>query len=174
MGRQLDDPLQLPGDVHNTAFDYYFENLPGCWGSATNCSPPPTDPKESSTANAFLADAQAKGIVALFTIPTIGFTPKLPPLYSHPFDCGCPRTVNANQDSYDPYDTNCGNGQVGGAFIDCGPASQTSDAVDAGFAGTWVSYLVGKFGPSNGGRIYALDNEPASGAPRTTSPSRRR
>jgi MYXO-CTERM domain-containing protein len=149
------------GDVHNTAFDYYFENLPGCWGSASNCSPAPTDPKEQSTANAFLQDVATKGIVALFTIPTIGFTPKLPPLYSHPFDCGCPRSVNANQDSYDPYDTNCGNGQVGGAFIDCGPASQTSIAVDAGFEGEWVAYLVSKFGAANGGRVYALDNEPS-------------
>jgi MYXO-CTERM domain-containing protein len=148
-------------DVQNTAFDYYFENLPGCWGSAQNyCIPAPTNPQENSGANAFLSDATNKGIVALFTIPTIGYTPNAPALYAQPFDCGCPKSANANQDSYDPYNDNCGNGQVNHAFIDCGPASQTSMVVDAGWSSQWVTYLVGKFGADTGGRIYALDNEP--------------
>jgi Glycoside hydrolase family 44 len=149
-------------DVHNSAFDYYYENLPGCWNPAANyCASPPADPQESSAANAFLADAKAKGITALFTIPTIGYVPKPPPLYAHPFDCGCPMSVSTSQDAYDPYDTNCGKGQVGGHNIDCGPASNTSVATDATWTADWVTYLVGKFGAASGKRIYALDNEPA-------------
>jgi hypothetical protein len=149
-------------DTNNTAADYFFENIPGCFNAENNwCSKPPADPKESSSANAFLAKVKAKGAVALFTIPTIGWVAKSPPKYGHPFDCGCPKAVNANQDQFDVYDTNCGNGQVAGATIDCGPESNTSVAVNPAWAKGWVSYIVSKFGPANGQRIYALDNEPA-------------
>lgn len=148
-------------DTTNTGFDYYFENIPGCWGNEGSwCSSPPADPKESSGANAFLANAKARNVVALFTIPTIGWVAKPPPKYGHPFDCGCPRTANGSQDSYDPYDTNCGNGQSGGQWISCPAPTTTSVAVDATWAGEWAAYLVSKFGPSNGTRVYALDNEP--------------
>ncbi len=148
-------------DMSNTGFDYYFENIPGCWSNDGSwCSSPPADPKESSGANAFLADAKARNVVALFTIPTIGWVAKPPPKYAHPFDCGCPRTANGGQDSYDPYDTNCGNGQSGGQWISCPAPTTTSVAVDATWAGAWAAYLVSKFGPSNGTRVYALDNEP--------------
>src|SRR5262245_53507453 len=52
-------------DVHNTAADYFFENLPGCWGDEGNyCANPPADPQEASTANAFLAATKGKGMVA--------------------------------------------------------------------------------------------------------------
>ena len=37
-----------------------------------------------------------------------------PPAYNHPFPCGYPRSSYPSQDGYDPYDTNCGNGQMGG------------------------------------------------------------
>lgn len=149
-------------DTFNTAADYYFENIPGCWGEAGSyCQSPPSDPKEQSGANAFLSGLADKGVVALFTIPTMGWVAKPPPKYNHPFDCGCPASVNGNQDSFDPYDTSCGNGLVGGSPIDCGPASSTSVATSPEWAKAWVGYLVQKFGPSNGKRIYALDNEPA-------------
>src|SRR5262245_39858564 len=92
-------------DTINTAFDYYFENLPGCWGNAGNyCNPPPADPKEQSGANSFLKQLSDKGAVALFTIPTIGWVAKPPAKYNHPFDCGCPKTYNPNQSSFDQYD----------------------------------------------------------------------
>jgi MYXO-CTERM domain-containing protein len=146
-------------DVGNTAADYYFENIPGCWGASSNwCASPPGDPKEQSGANAFLSGLAAKGVTALFTIPTLGWVAKGPPKYGHPFDCGC---KSGGQDSYDPYDTACGNGQSGGQWIDCGPPTNTSTAADPGFMKAWVAYLVQKHGPSNGKRIYALDNEPA-------------
>jgi hypothetical protein len=146
-------------DTRNTAADYFFENIPGCFGVAPNgCSPPPADPKETSTANAFFDQMKKKGIVALFTVPTIGWVAKSPTKYGHPFDCGCKQ---AGQDSYDPYDGPCGNGQKGGQNSDCGPPTNTSKAVDPAWAKAWVQYLVARLGPSNGQRIYALDNEPA-------------
>jgi hypothetical protein len=97
-------------DTWNTGFDYYFENIPGCWSAEGGyCSSPPADPKESSGANAMLANMKSKGMVALFTIPTMGWVAKPPPKYNHPFDCGCPASVTPNQASFDPYDLNCGN-----------------------------------------------------------------
>lgn len=151
-------------DVRNTASDYFFENVPGCWSSAGNfCATPPSDPREQSAANAFLATMQDRGAVALFTIPTIGWVAKPAPKYGHPFDCGCPKTQLSNQSSFDPYDANCGDGVEPGSgdYLDCGPPTNTSVATSPEWAKQWVAYLVQKFGPSNGKRIYALDNEPA-------------
>lgn len=151
-------------DVHNSAADYYFENLPGCWNAEQSyCSDPPLDPKEASSANAFLAGAKDKGMIALFTIPTMGWVPKPPAKYEHPFQCGCPKTVTANQDSFDPYDTNCGNGfgPGKGYTVPCGLPDAINVPASPDWAKTWVAYIVSKFGPANGKRIYALDNEPA-------------
>lgn len=146
-------------DTGNTAADYFFENIPGCFGAAPNyCAPPPADPKETSGANAFFAHMKKRGMIALFTVPTIGWVAKSPTKYGHPFDCGCKQ---GGQDSYDPYDSPCGNGQKNGQNSDCGPATNTSVAVDPAWAKAWVQYLVARLGPSNGQRIYALDNEPA-------------
>ena len=146
-------------DTGNTAADYFFENIPGCFNPAHNyCATPPADPKETSGANAFFAQMKKRGMVALFTVPTIGWVAKSPAKYGHPFDCGCKQ---GGQDSYDPYDSPCGNGQKNGQNSDCGPATSTSLAVDPAWAKAWVQYLVGRLGPANGQRIYALDNEPA-------------
>jgi MYXO-CTERM domain-containing protein len=146
-------------DTGNTGADYYFENIPGCFHSEHNyCSPPPADPRETSGANAFFADMNARGMVALFTVPTIGWVARSPAKYGHPLDCGCRQ---AGQDDHDPYDSACGNGKKNGQNIDCGPATSTSMPVDPAWVKRWVRYLVDRFGPSNGQRIYALDNEPA-------------
>ncbi len=146
-------------DTGNTAGDYFFENIPGCFGPAQGyCATPPADPKETSGANAFFDHMKKKGMVALFTVPTIGWVAKSPAKYGHPFDCGCKQ---AGQDSYDPYDSACGNGQKGGQNSDCGPPTNTSKAVDPAWAKAWVQYIVARLGPANGQRVYALDNEPA-------------
>src|SRR6185436_14285312 len=105
-------------DTGNTGNDYYFENLPGCWSAARSwCSPAPTDPKETSGANSFLQGAARQGIATLLTIPTIGWVAKAPPRYAHPFECGFPRSFAATQDGFDPYDTGCGSGRRGGAWL---------------------------------------------------------
>src|ERR1700722_8706902 len=95
-------------DVSNTGADYFFENTSGCWDQADNyCATPPSDPMSTSGANAFLLAAQQSKTKALFNIPTIGFTAKGPPPYAQPLPCGCPKSANGKQDSYDPYDTSC-------------------------------------------------------------------
>jgi MYXO-CTERM domain-containing protein len=148
-------------DVTNTGADYYFENLAGCWSPAASyCANPPADPKTNSGANAFLASAQQKGLVALFTMPTMGWIAKAPPKYAHPFDCGCPATALPTQRSFDQYDTNCGDGHDGaGNWLTCPSPTLTSTPVDASWTGQWAAYILAKFGPSRR-RIYALDNEP--------------
>ncbi len=149
-------------DVTNLGADYYFENVPGCWtASRTYCAPPPSNPTDQSDANAFLQAASSAGVTALFTIPTIGWVARGPAKYGHPFDCGCPKSAVPTQDSFDSFDSNCGSGTSGGAPVTCPAPTTTSTAVDPSFANGWASYLVGRFGPSNGKRIYALDDEPA-------------
>lgn len=151
-------------DADNTGADYFFENLPGCFSAEKNwCASPPADPKEQSGANEFLGRMKDKGVVALFTIPTMGWVAKPPPKYGHPFDCGCPKTLVPDQNSFDPYDDNCGDGLApgGNTYVDCGPESNTSVPITPEWAKGWVSYIVQKLGPANGKRIYALDNEPA-------------
>jgi len=128
-------------DTGNTAADYYFENIPGCWSEAGGyCANPPADPKEQSGANSFLSRMQAKGQVALFTIPTIGWVAKPPPKYAHPFDCGCPSSVTPNQNSFDPYDAACGDGRAPGGqgFVACGGPQATSVATSPDWAKAWV------------------------------------
>lgn len=162
-------------DTTNTGFDYFFENIPGCWGTQGNyCNPQPMDPKTNSGANAYLDGAKKNSMTAFFTIPTIGWVAKAPPKYNHPFDCGCPKSYTALQDQFDPYDTNCGNGMHNNQPVACPAPTTTSVAVDPQWAKTWVAYLVGRFGASNGARIYQLDNEPAlwSSTHRDIHPSR--
>lgn len=156
-------------DLQNTGSDWYFENVPGCWGSAAGCNPAPADPQEQSGANAFLQQASSAGATALLTVSVIGWVAKGPPTYNHPFDCGC---TAAGQGDYDAWDTSCGSGRDGpgektnppqwGNWIAgaCDP-SNTSMPVDAGWDAQWASYLVGKYGPSEGLRVYELDNEPS-------------
>ncbi len=147
-------------DTSNTGQDYFFENIPGCWSTAGSyCSPQPTDPRTNSGANALLSAAQARGITTLFTVPTMGWVAATAK-YAQPFDCGCPKTLTATQDQFDPYDPGCGNGYSGGSRVTCdGTAISTSwGATDAR---GWATYLVSRFGPSSGRRIYQLDNEPA-------------
>jgi hypothetical protein len=147
-------------DLSNSANDYYFENVPGCWSTAGNwCATPPTDPAATSQVNDFIARAQQQQLHALVTVPTLGWVAKGPVKYAHPFDCGCPRTQFPNQDSFDPYDSNCGNGQLNGQPLACA-ASNTSTAITPQWNTDWVTALTTRFGASQGQRIYALDNEP--------------
>jgi hypothetical protein len=150
-------------DVTNTGADWYFENVAGCWDDAHGwCSTPPSDPKAESGANAFLEAAAGKGMTAFFTIPALGYVAKAPPAYAHPLPCGCPRSANPDQQSFDPWDADCGNGKApNGQPVSCpDPATTTSVAFGASDAREWVTYLVGRFGPSDGKRIYLVDNEP--------------
>ena len=148
-------------DVSNSAADYFFENTAGCWNAGSNyCNPAPSDPKGQSGANQFLMNAASMSLDTLFTIPTIGWVAKGPPAYGHPFLCGFPKTALAAQDQFDVYDTSCGNGLLAGKNLTPPPPTTTSMAVDTTWTTGWVTYLTSRFGPAQGHRIYALDNEP--------------
>jgi hypothetical protein len=66
-----------------------------------------------------------------------------------------------NQNSFDPYDSNCGNGVNGSSDLKARP-STTSDAVGPRFDKQMVRQLVAAYGrAAHGGvRLYELDNEP--------------
>ncbi len=129
--------------VHNTGNDYYFENIADDADSADN----------------FVTANGGAGAATLMTIPTIGWTPK-DRVPNHPFTCGFPVTRYGAQDSVDPYDTNCGNGQHNGMAI-AGDPTNTSVAAPPSFEAMWLAHLVGKFGKASGGgvRFYQMDNE---------------
>src|SRR5205085_105561 len=100
--------------MENTGNDWYFENLPGCWNDAEGwCSNPPADP--STRYQSWVNADRSTGTRSLIVLPLMGRVTAGPPKYDHPFVCGFPGTANSGQDGYDPYDTNCGNGQVGGS-----------------------------------------------------------
>ena len=130
----------------NTGSDYYFENIVG---------------SSTDSVDAFVSGNKARSATSIVTVPMIGYVAKDSPS-AHPFACGYPRSRFPSQDSFDFWDSNCGNGQAGGVNVTGAVPSDTSIAAGASFAGGMVSHLVGSFGTAaNGGvGIYELDNEP--------------
>ncbi|MGH8042293.1 MAG: glycoside hydrolase family 44 protein [Rudaea sp.] len=165
-------------DVHNTARDYFWENIP----DSTDRSqvPPP-----NNSADSFITAALYPGGQPLMTIPTIGWAPRSDSPTSHPYFAGFSvkkygAQVPLPYTSYavDPYDTDAGSG-------DCTPSSNssancvlydagngwyhlvnndphdTSVEVDENFEKTWIAHMQSVFGTAaNGGvKLFALDNE---------------
>ena len=156
-------------DVHNTASDYFYQNIPD--GDGSNLP-------QNSTVNQLLAATLAAGREPILTIGTIGWTPDpqrvkkwgySQALYGAQTLDEC-RYYDPNPPSWCTADS--GNGLcnpaanttgfcIGGEIVGNNP-DDTSFATDASWAAAWVSHLVGRHGSaSNGGvRLYALDNEP--------------
>ena len=164
-------------DVHNTASDWYFENIPG---ASDRAHVPPL----GNDADAFIGETRAYGADVLLTIPTIGWTPRADSPLAHPYRAGFSvarygTQVPANPWSaaVDPWDTDAGSG-------DCAPGSNpspgcvpygnegrhhlvnndphdTSVEVAPAFWKDWIAHLQAAFGGAAGGgvRYYALDNE---------------
>jgi hypothetical protein len=132
--------------TYNTGSDWYFENIVA---------------GPDNTVESFVSTNRDRGIKQVVTVPLIGWVAKDSPS-SHPFACGFPATRFPEQDSFDPWDPNCGNGRRGDANITGAVATDTSIPTDASFAGEMVSHLVSQFGPARRGGvpIYQLDNEP--------------
>src|SRR5581483_10063610 len=128
-GGNTTDTYNWKTDTWNTGADWYFENIPGCWNDADGwCASPPPDP--STRYRAGIQADRDVGAKTLLILPLMGAVAAPPPHYAHPFVCGFPRTFAGGQDSYDPYDSNCGNGQVGGSYI--APPTQNRDWIAAG------------------------------------------
>ena len=142
-------------DVHNTANDYYYENIPD---SSNRSSVPPV----GNSADTFISGAFSGGSQPLLTIPTIGWTPRSDSALNHPYTVGFSVAKYGAQQSVDPFDTNAGNGyHTDGSAITGNIATDSSTAIDQSFETAWMAHLQSVFGTAaNGGvRYYTLDNE---------------
>ncbi|MEO7062998.1 MAG: glycoside hydrolase family 44 protein [Dokdonella sp.] len=142
-------------DVHSTAADYYYENIPG---ATDRTHMPPL----GNEADAFVGAALAGGAQPLMTIPTIGWTPRADSPLNHPYFAGFSVAKYGAQQSTDPWDPDAGNGlRTNNTEITGNDPLDTSTAVGPAFQKAWVAHLQSKFGgAANGGvKFYALDNE---------------
>lgn len=138
-------------DTHNTAFDWYFENIPD---SNTN----PAALPNGSGADQFVAANKGRGTDTIMTVPLIGWTPK-----SRAYACGFSVAKYGAQQGTDPYRPDCGNGvKPDGTFITGNNPTDTSLAITPAFVQEWIQHLKGQFGAAGAGgvRFYNLDNEP--------------
>src|SRR5713226_1295573 len=123
---------------HNTASDYYYESI----GSGT----------AGLDADNFISDAKNNGAQPMMTIPIIDWIAKAGP--GHPYPCSYPKTKFPNQQSFDFWDSNCGNG------LDTNrnpiPGADPNDANvpnSTSIQQAWVQHLVGKWGAANQGGL---------------------
>lgn len=132
--------------TYNTGSDWYFENIVA---------------GPDNTVEAFVQTNRDRGTKQIVTVPMSGWVAKDSPA-AHPFACGFPATRFPSQDSFDQWDTNCGNGKLNGANLTGAVPTDTSIPADASFDGDMVSHLVSQFGTAarGGVSIYELDNEP--------------
>ncbi|EWM10296.1 glycosyl hydrolase [Kutzneria sp. 744] len=131
--------------TYNTGSDWYFENI--------------VADDQHSVEGVVKSDLD-RGIKPVVTVPLIGWVAKDSPS-SHPFTCGFPATRFPQQDGFDQWDPNCGNGQLNQQKL-TGVPTDTSIPQDASFDGEMASHLVSQFGTAaqGGVPIYELDNEP--------------
>lgn len=143
-------------DTSNRASDWYFENIP-------EDNPNPGALPDGSAADHFVEQDRRTGTQTLMTVPLIGWVANRRTA-GHPYDCGFPKTQFPLQQSFDPYDPNCGNGldQNGNPVTNSSTATNTSIAIGPPFVQDWVRHLIGRYGTAaqGGVRLYNLDNEP--------------
>jgi hypothetical protein len=143
-------------DVHNTASDYFYENIPG---SHDRIEIPPL----GNDADAFVAEALDAGSQALMTIPTIGWTPRADSPLNHPYFAGFSVARYGAQQATDPFDPDAGNGvrPDGTTPVTGNDPHDTSSEVDAVFQQGWVAHFQSTFGNGSAGgvKFYSLDNE---------------
>ncbi len=166
-------------DVTNSIADYYFENTTGNGGDgwlAVN---------GVSAFDALVDSNNNNGIKTLGTVPVLGWVAK------DSTSCGFPQSTYPNQLSFSP--SGCGDGLYPNGVQGCGnangcyitgnnplvtsiaepapapplPADVNAAWASGTWAGSWVNYLVNKYGSGNPGSgngtgvsIYDLDNEP--------------
>lgn len=141
----------------NTGADYYYENIADCFSFDSGCSS-----GNVPYYRAFISRALARGSKPLVELPLMGYVAKNAPT-DHPFTCSFPKTQFPNQQSFDPYDTNCGNGvSSNGTPLTANPTT-AGVAIDAANARDWINDLKARYGSASAGgvRLYELGNEPA-------------
>jgi len=142
-------------DVHNTASDWYFENIVDSSDSDY------AKPGFVDSADTFLNDNHTTATPSVFTLPVIGWAPKARVMHT----CSYPVNVFGQQQAQDPglpANETCGNGKdTTGAPLAGAMPTDTSVAVDASFTKEWLDHLVATHGLASAGGIafYTLDNE---------------
>ena len=142
-------------DVHNTANDYFYENIPG---ASDRTQVPPI----GNDADAFVGAALGTGSQPLMTIPTIGWTPRADSPLNHPYFAGFSVARYGPQQATDPYDPDAGNGRhTDGSPITGNDPNDTSSAADPSFQQGWIAHFQSTFGNASSGgvKFYSLDNE---------------
>jgi hypothetical protein len=177
-------------DVHNTASDWFFMNVPD---TPLNVN----DLPDGSSADRFVGGSLAGGAQPVMTMPTIGWTPKWSSLtvsqarqkrwgasiglYGGQETDECTEACRWDDDPTGPGHclswcvSDAGNGckPDGDGWPDCANGfdadigshpGDTSEAIFPSFVGDWSTHLTKTGGswhtPLNGVRLYALDNEP--------------
>jgi hypothetical protein len=142
-------------DVHNTASDYFYENIPG---ASDRTQVPPI----GNDADAFVGETLGAGSQPLMTIPTIGWTPRADSPLDHPYFAGFSVMRYGAQQATDPFDPDAGNGyHTNGSPITGNDPHDTSAAVDPAFQQGWIAHFQSTFGNAGSGgvKFYSLDNE---------------
>jgi hypothetical protein len=131
----------------NSAGDWYFENQ----SNATNMWP-------TGEFDDLVTYDQSIKAITLGTVPVLGWVAN-----NNAMACSFPVSTYPDQQEVDT-SRGCGDGVLpDGSNITGNNPDVTSQAEGPSWAGSWVTYLVGKFGTAaNGGvAIYDLDNEPS-------------
>lgn len=140
----------------NTAQDYFFENIADCFYFQTDCSKGNT-PRY----RAFVERNLASGTKPLVQLPLMGFVARNAPT-AHPFTCSFPASQFPDQQSFDPFDPDCGDGIDGDGVALTASPTTSGIAVRSSFAAAWVRDLKMRFGAASSGGValYQLGNEP--------------
>ena len=134
-------------DVHSTAMDWYFENIPG---ARDRTQIPPI----GNSADAFVGESLAAGAKPLMTIPTIGWTPRYDSPLDHPYFAGFSVGRYGAQQSVDPWDTDAGNGRrANGDPLTGNDPHDTSSEADPEFERGWVQHFEATFGNASSGAV---------------------
>lgn len=151
-------------DVHNTANDYFFQNIAD--GDGVNLP-------DNSSANRFVLSTKAQGGEALLTVPTLGWVPKDSRTKSWGFSQSLYGTQTLDECRFylpnpPPWcSADAGNGLcVNGPHCQAGKIVgnnplDTSKAAPASYAADWITHLRARHGHAGQGGVkyFALDNE---------------
>jgi Glycoside hydrolase family 44 len=159
-GGNATDRYNWQVDGWNTGADYYFENIAGCaqWDACGSWT------AADRSYRRFVDGDRALGARTLINLPLAGWVAKSA-RPDHPFECSFPKTSFPNQDSFDYWDANCGNGQLNGTKYSADPATANvaeDPRTDPVFFSGWVADLVARYGHASSGGVmfYELGNEP--------------
>jgi hypothetical protein len=159
-GGDATDTYNFRIGADNVGADYYYENVADCWNEEHEwCSELHTN--DVFAYREFVAADRALGARTLFNLPMVGYVANSAPV-SQPLDCSFPATEFPDQEHFDEWDENCGNGVTkAGSDLPSHP-SRAGTAVTTAYDGEFVEDLVKRFGgPAAGGvSIFELGNEP--------------